>query len=263
MDALTAAEEAGRPLNRIGAARFGEEPELQPLIDRHGYAFVYLAGRTSPLGGGAQLATAGAVFFPAVAVRAALDAVAATQLLDEFAAEYAGACASLGARRWGGHPDAEELAELLAQLVANIDFSARPMAAAWADQPRPENAGSSIEQSATILREFRADGHVHVLAAHGLGALDAVLFNALWKGRDPAKSARFFGWRDEAAIEAAWARLASVGRVDGDRTLTPEGREERDAIETLTTGLASAPWEDLHPDDRHRTVELLHALADA
>lgn len=261
MDTLTAAGQAAPNLNRIGAARFAETPELQPLVDRHGYAFVYLAGRTSPLGGGANLATAGAVFFPPVAVRAALDAVGTAQLLDEFAAEYAGACAALGERLWGTHPDAEELAELLAHLVRNCDFSARPMAAAWADGRRPENAGASIELSGTILREFRADGHVHVITAHGLSPLDAVLFNALWKDRDPAKSARFFGWRDEAAIDAAWARLEAAGRVNADRSLTDAGREERDAIETLTDGLASAPWEDLDPDDRARTVDLLDTMA--
>ena len=263
MEAVEAERRASGVINRMSVVGFPQQEEFQELHDRHRFFRVYMVGRSGPAGGGPHLAHALLAFFPYGLVANAFDRIEEDDTVERVREAHIEASAAAGDRLYGDTPDAEELADRLDALVDSADFADRPLAAAWADLPAPSSIGARLERSATVLREHRGNAHVSILTAHGLFGPDPLLLTGLWREHGEVDgSARFFGWRDDD-IEASWERLESSGRVDGDRALTDQGREEREAIEELTTALAAERWNGLGPEDRTRTVELLEGVSPA
>src|SRR5205823_9754343 len=66
-----------------------------------------------------------------------------------------------------GHVDGDltDAADLLASVLAALDVAGRPLAAAHLDVPAPAEPLSRVWHAATVLREFRGDGHVAELVA--------------------------------------------------------------------------------------------------
>lgn len=260
MDPAEAEQRAQSPIDRMSVVGFPQQEEFAELHDRHRFFRIYFVGRTTPVGGGPHLAHALAALFPAGLVANAFTRIAEKEDLAAVRRAYLDACTAAGDRLYGDAPEADELAERLETLVEAADLAHRPLAAVWADVPRPDGVGARIERAATILREHRGGGHITVLAAHGLLGPQGLLLTALWRGDDDAEgNARSFGWRDDGIAEG-WEHLEAAGLADEDHTITEEGRTERQAIEDLTTALASARWAALPPEDRARTVELLEAV---
>lgn len=263
MEAVEAERRASGVINRMSVVGFPQQEEFQALHDRHRFFRVYMVGRSGPAGGGPRLAHALLAFFPYGLVTNAFERIEEDDTVERVRTAHIEACTAAGDRLYGDAPDAEELADRLDALVDAADFADRPLAAAWADLPAPPGVGARLERSATILREHRGNAHVSILTAHGLSGPDALLLTALWREHEEVEgNARFFGWRDED-IAVSWDRLESTGRVDPERGLTDQGREEREAIEELTTALATERWTGLDEQDRARTVELLEAVSPA
>lgn len=263
MEAVEAERRANAVIHRMSVVGFPQQEEFEELHERHRFFRVYMVGRAGPAGGGPRLAHALLAFFPYGLVANAFDRIEEGDTVERVRTAHVDACAAAGDRLYGDTPDAEELADRLDALVDAADFAGRPLAGAWADLATPPGVGARLERSATILREHRGNAHVSILMAHGLFGPDPLLLTALWREHSEIEgSARFFGWRDDD-IAASWDRLESTGRVAADRDLTDRGREERDAIEELTSALAAERWTGLSEQDRARTVELLEGVSPA
>jgi hypothetical protein len=70
------------------------------------------------------------------------------------------------------------------------------------------------------------------------------------------------GWTDED-WDAAAARLADRGLIDGERTATDTGHALRAGVETATDRLAAGPWAALGPARAERLRALLAPLSQA
>jgi hypothetical protein len=151
-------------------------------------------------------------------------------------------------------PGLAEAAALARAAAEAAGTAGRPIAAANAGLPWPDEPHLVLWHAIGILREQRGDGHVAALLSHGLDPAEALVsFAAI--GAAPEETFASRGWTD-AEWSAARERLASRGLVDADGAATPEGRELRDSVERLTDDLAYEPWRTLGPDKSDRLAQL-------
>ncbi|WP_432182570.1 SCO6745 family protein [Streptomyces sp. NBC_00063] len=152
-------------------------------------------------------------------------------------------------------PEMREAAQLVRRATEGADTAGRPMAAANAALPWPDEPHMVLWQAATILREHRGDGHIAALQAHGIGPTESLVSHAA-AGAAPTEVFRSRQWTDEEWT-AARERLTARGLVETDGRITSEGLRVRTAVEKLTDELAAAPWNALRPDETARLSELL------
>ena len=225
----------------------------------------YFAWRAAPLGAaGPGLVAASFYSFNPVMVAEHIPVawqIAAPQdvLQARLAAVDAMVRAQLGDRLTDPRiPQAAELARAAAEAAPT---AARPLAAANADLPWPDEPHLVLWQAATILREQRGDGHVAALLTAGLDPCEALVsFAAV--GAAPPETFTSRGWSAEEWA-AARDRLASRGWINADGSATGKGRDGRDAIERRTDELATAPWQALGEERSARLVELIFPVLEA
>ncbi|MFF5208264.1 hypothetical protein [Streptosporangium sp. NPDC000396] len=130
----------------------------------------------------------------------------------------------------------------------------RPLFAAHAALPWPDDPLLELWHAQTLLREFRGDGHVAALLTEGVGGLDALILHGA-SGLTPTvflKVSR--GWPEEEWA-AAEEGLRERGLLDGEE-LTEEGRTLRQRIEDRTDELALPAYAALSDDELARLAEL-------
>lgn len=93
-----------------------------------------------------------------------------------------------------------ESAALLAPVVDRLDLTDRPMAGAERSAGRPDDPVAAMWHDCTVLREFRGDGHLQVLAAHRLVWPVPHLLAA---DRVDPRQQDYRGWSDEEWAAAA------------------------------------------------------------
>jgi hypothetical protein len=166
----------------------------------------------------------------------------------------------LGGPEAAAAPEVAELAGLLREACTALTPEGRPLYAAHADQPWPDEPVLSLWHGATLLREHRGDGHVACLLRSGVSGLEALVTHT-WTGRGfteaAARATR--GWSEEEWA-AACERLTARGLLT-DGGLTDEGRRLRAEVEAGTDELSAAPWLHLGPERTARVVELGRALS--
>ncbi|HXM58506.1 MAG TPA: hypothetical protein VOB72_24105 [Candidatus Dormibacteraeota bacterium] len=159
-------------------------------------------------------------------------------------------------------PELAEAAELAREAASACPPAGRPLYAAHAALPWPQEPHLVLWHAQTLLREFRGDGHVASLLGAGIGGLEAhITYEAT--GAMPAgvlQATR--GWSD-AEWEAGRARLRGRGWLDAAGRLTDAGREARAALERRTDELAMAPWRHLGPAACARLRALARPLSEA
>jgi hypothetical protein len=197
-------------------------------------------------------------FHPRMVRRAIPDAWGFAAPERVLAARREGADAAL--RRllggWAGSPGAAEAAGLVRQAMEGQDPAGRPLFAAHAALPWPEEAHLALWHGATLYREFRGDGHVACLLGDAVDGLEAHVL-AAGAGQLPGSYLRQYrGWSEEEWAGAV-ERLRARGWVAQDGSLTGAGRAARDARERRTDELAAAPWERLGPEACDRLLGLL------
>lgn len=151
--------------------------------------------------------------------------------------------------------EAADLARAAAS-VANVE--GRPLAAANADLPWPDEAHMVLWRAATILREHRGDGHIAALLAAGLDPCESLISLAA-TGAAPVEAFASRGWGTTEWNEAR-ARLHRRQWIDEDGTATDIGHEGRAEVELATDTLASLPWASLGTDRTARLAELVAPL---
>ncbi|MFA1549222.1 SCO6745 family protein [Actinomadura chokoriensis] len=153
-----------------------------------------------------------------------------------------------------GAADLAEAAGLARAAAEEASTAGRPIAAANADLPWPDEPHLVLWHAIGILREQRGDGHVAALLAHGLDPAESLVsFAAI--GAAPVETFASRGWTD-GEWAAARDRLASRGLVDADGAATGAGRELRDSVERMTDDLAYAPWRTLGAGRADRLARL-------
>jgi hypothetical protein len=156
-----------------------------------------------------------------------------------------------------------EAARLALRAAQACTRSARPLYAAHADLPVPEEPHLACFHAATLLREHRGDGHLAVLTAADLDGLEAVVSHtATGKGMAPKWVFGSRGWSQEE-WDAAAGRLRERGLLDADGELTEQGVARRAEIEAETDRLDRAPYEHLGAQGVARLTELAAGFAGA
>jgi hypothetical protein len=131
--------------------------------------------------------------------------------------------------------DAAAASSMLEPVCPRLLMTGRPLAAANAVLPLPDDPVSRLWQLTTTLREHRGDGHVAAVVAEGLSGLDAHLLQVAageskWGSR---------GWTDEERVDAE-ARLRDDSLLDDAGSLTAAGVARRAAVEERTDAAAWA-----------------------
>ncbi|MFF8289734.1 hypothetical protein ACF068_10975 [Streptomyces sp. NPDC016309] len=149
-----------------------------------------------------------------------------------------------------------EAARLALRAAEACTRHARPLYAAHADLPVPEEPHLAYWHAATLLREHRGDGHLVALLSAGLDPLEALVSHtATGKGMAPRWILATRGWR-RADWDAAAGRLRGRGLLDGRGELTDAGSALRAELEEHTDRLDAAPYEHLGAAGVERLTEL-------
>lgn len=206
-------------------------------IGLRGYWSGYFASRSAPLGTpSAELVTA--IFFgfaPGMVAKAIPNAWELAERDEILATRKIVATRALNSII--GDEDVLEVADALLAAADGLSYAGRPLAAAHHALPSPETPMTRLWHAASVLREYRGDGHVAVLTAANVGPVDAnILQVGIGKAGDDQQSLR--GWSDEEWA-AGLERLRARGWIQETAALTEVGltelgRAEREEIEALT-----------------------------
>ncbi|MCT2548270.1 MULTISPECIES: SCO6745 family protein [Streptomyces] len=153
-------------------------------------------------------------------------------------------------------PELAEAAELALRAAEGCTRHARPLYAAHADLPVPEEPHLAYWHAGTLLREHRGDGHLAALLTAGLDPLEALVSHtATGKGMSPRWVLTTRGWhRDD--WDAARERLRGRGILDAEGELTEAGTALRAELEEATDRMDAAPYEHLGAQGVERLTEL-------
>jgi hypothetical protein len=153
-----------------------------------------------------------------------------------------------------------ELAGLAREATTGLEPEGRPLYAGHADLPWPSQPHLVMWHAATLLREYRGDGHTMALAHAGLSGIESIVTHtATRRGFTPEAAKKLRGWSDEQWLEAT-RRLEERGLMAGDE-LTEAGLALREAIEIETDALDAAPWAQLGAERTTRLIELGKGLS--
>ncbi|MFI6085467.1 hypothetical protein ACIBBB_31655 [Streptomyces sp. NPDC051217] len=149
-----------------------------------------------------------------------------------------------------------EAAKLALHATEACRREARPLYAANADLPVPEEPHLALWHAATLLREHRGDGHLAALVIAGLSGIEAlVLHNATGTAPTSALFMRTRGWSAQQ-WGAAREQVRERGLLDEAGNLTQAGAALRGEAEVLTDRLDAAPYDHLGPAATARLTEL-------
>lgn len=146
--------------------------------------------------------------------------------------------------------DVAAAAKLAGRAVELAHPEGRPLFAAHARLPVPDDVTLALWHFATCLREHRGDGHVACLVTEGIDGLEAHVMMTAAMGVPPEMQRQFRGWSEDDWV-AAEDRLRNRG-LYGASGLTDEGVALRDRIEARTDELAIQPFEELGEADTER-----------
>ncbi len=171
-------------------------------------------------------------------------------------------------RRAGIHSNPElELEETLALArraaeAACERLDGRPLFAAHAALPWPDDPLLDLWHAQTLLREYRGDGHIAVLVNEGLTGREALILHAA-TGDLPVVFLKISrGWTEEEWAEGEDG-LRSRGLLGEGLTLSDQGRELRARIESRTDALALPAYAALGEEGCARLAELARGFGRA
>lgn len=224
-------------------------------------AAVYFAGRSAALGAvGPGTVTATFYNFSHELVAAHLPAVWDIASPEAVLAARLRAADSTLRRLLGeeviASSELAEAAQLALRATAGCTRHARPLYAAHADLPVPEQPHLAYWHAATLLREHRGDAHLAALLAAGLDPVEALVSHtATGKGMAPRWTLATRGWH-RSDWEDASARLRERGLLTAEGGLTEAGVALRTGLEEATDRMDLAPYEELGGAGVARLTEL-------
>ncbi|TMB50124.1 MAG: MarR family transcriptional regulator, partial [Chloroflexi bacterium] len=114
--------------------------------------------------------------------------------------------------------------------------------------------------AASLLREYRGDGHIAALMTERVAGLEAHVLFAL----DMDMPAERFGrihHLPALQLAAVIEGMRDRGLIGDDGWLTERGRAVKQRVEELTDDLAAKPYDSLEPDELDELVATLEPLA--
>ena len=149
----------------------------------------------------------------------------------------------------------------VAESIPNGD--GRPLYAAHAELPWPDDRIAGLWHAVTLLREYRGDGHIAALVANGVSGLDALITHtATGIGFNTEFARRSRGWSREE-WDAATDGLVKRGVLRSAGELAPAGTDLRSKIEDLTDELGYPPWRALTENEADGLIGLAKAIREA
>jgi hypothetical protein len=230
----------------------------------------YFASRSAAMGPVPAGVTIATFFnFSPAAVRRAIPA--AWQIAEPAAvlsARLEAADRSLR-QAWGDEADGPSVREAasLARTAAERAGErpqGRPLFAAHAGLPWPEEPHLVLWHAQSLLREYRGDGHVSLLLTEGLSGLEALVVHAA-TGEIPGRALQASReWSDaewaagvESVRERGWLEDAA------ELKLNAAGREHRQSVEDRTDELAVYGYQAIGEDGCARLRDLVRPLVKA
>jgi hypothetical protein len=137
---------------------------------------------------------------------------------------------------------ADQIAEarsLIDPVVAAADYAGKPLAAANASVALPPDPLVALWRQITVLREWRGDAHVLVLAANRVGPCECNV------------------------LHTATARLIARGRLHADGTVTDAGIAGRERIEVETDEHCADLWAPISTQGTRHLAALTAPIHDA
>jgi hypothetical protein len=157
-------------------------------------------------------------------------------------------------------PEVVEALALAREAAKACTIGGRPLYAGHASLDWPDEPHVALWHAISLLREFRGDGHVAALVAQGIGPLTALVLHA-GSGEVPVKLLKATrAWPDDEWADEV-ERQRSLGWLEGDGSLTADGRDVRQRYEDATDAAALGPWEHLGEDGCARLAELGKVLS--
>ncbi len=242
-------------------------PEARAALDGLGYRgfwMGYFAARSAPLGiVPAEVVTA--VFYNFAPERVAKALPAAWQIAGPEAALRARQDSAVAAlRRYGLSSDENVFvaAELAGKAAREAPLDGRPLFAANRALPWPQNPLAALWHAATLLREQRGDAHVAALTAAAVSGRESNVLHAAAGGvpRDYIARTRDY---DEEAWRHHEQRLAERGLLNDDGSLSQQGRELKDHIESRTDTLSLSALDALSDDEVEALFQALTPITRA
>ena len=261
---------ARRALEPLHAASYFA-PEMEQSLVAAGLErgrMCYFASRSAPMGATSPMVTAATFYnFNPTLVAKYLPAAWSLASPDSVvSARFAGASEAL--RRLLGSPDGTgtadltavaELATLVRAATEDLEPAGRALYAGHAGLDWPEDPLTALWHGASLLREYRGDGHLAALLDAGLSGIEAIVTHTVTgHGFTVEWAKKLRGWTDEQ-WDAAIERLADAGILAVDSAgvgLTDAGQELRAEIEDRTDRMARAPWLILGESRTERLIEL-------
>jgi len=246
---------------------FSDEPEdaLRALGHRNVWD-CYFAGRAAPLGRvPAEVVHAIFYNFAAGEVARHIPRVWDTATPEAaLAAREQGSVAALR-RILGNLADAPGLtraADLATRAATSAPTEGRIMYAALRALPVPEEPMARLWHAATLLREYRGDGHVAALVTAGIGGTEAHVLHALSEGM-PAERFGRVHHLPAAQLAAVVDGMRARGLLDAAGWLSVTGRETKERIESLTDDLAAPAYDGLAPRQLDQLIADLEPISAA
>ncbi|ASU85348.1 hypothetical protein CDO52_23400 [Nocardiopsis gilva YIM 90087] len=251
-------------------------PETAPTyqsIGMESLAQMYFASRGAPLGPvGPELVAATFYNFNPAVVRTVIPEAwsvaspdtlvrARLEIADKFLRRVLG-------EQTVRSPEMREAADLArtAAESAALHPHGRPLFAGHAGLPWPEDPHLVLWHAATLIREFRGDGHIALLQEAHIGPVEALVSSVATGKYSSELLLKSRRWSRED-WDAAVARMVDRGLVEvdgeGEPSQTTEGKRFRDDLEARTDVLSLPAFEPLGADGCRRLVELVSPFAEA
>jgi hypothetical protein len=227
----------------------------------HGTGMGYFAGRSAPLGPvPPEVVTA--LFYnfaDSQAARVLPDAWRYAPPAVALRARAAGAVAALHRCGVAGDDVTRTAAELLTKAAIAGELGGRPLYAANRALPCPTEPVAMLWHATTLLREHRGDGHIAVLAAHGITGRESNVLQVA-----SGRVSREFIMRSRVYDAVQWKQhqdnLIRRGLLDDTGSLTPTGHQLKTRIEDDTDTLALSIWAALDDAELQRLFAVLTPL---
>lgn len=240
-------------------------PEARAALDGLGYRgfwMGYFAARSAPLGEvPPEVVTA--VFYNFAHARVAKSLPAAWEIAEPARALRARLESAVAALRRCGVASDENVA-VAAQLACRAAQAApvdgRALFAANAALPVPSEPVAALWHATTLLREHRGDGHVAALVAAGISGRESNVFHTAASAVSEEFMKRSRHYSDEE-WDTCRASLADRGLLDGDGSLTQDGRDLKDQLEATTDALALRAFDGLDDDELQALFSALTPVA--
>jgi hypothetical protein len=157
---------------------------------------------------------------------------------------------------------AQHIAEaraLIDPVITGLSLAGKPLAAANAAVPLPDDALLALWQQVTIIREWRGDVHIALLIANDIGPCECMVLQ-VGTGRFPLGITQATRQWNEQEWAQAIIGLNARGWVTADGSMTEAGTAAREHLEDETDRLCESMWKPIGEAGAKRLAELLDPI---